>query len=266
HKQALAMWRRLYPEARYPAGHPHLAQSLHNLGSALQDQGAHAEAADYFKQALAMRRKLYPAGRYPAGHPDLALSLNNLGGALHAQGAYGEARQACDEAAQAMRTDPRPVDLDRGADTAKLLKPLPTTALVVRNRAWALERSLPARPAAADLRRAERAYALAAALHDRLRTEALRRDRDKVQHGETADLLLPRRVGLLARLLDLEGDPDDLAAAFGAVEHGRARLFLESLGEAHAARLAELPDDLRKQESRLSLRLRELDARIARLQ
>jgi len=76
---------------------------------------------------------------------------------------------------------------------------------------------------------------------------------------------LPAHVGLLARLFEREGKPGDLATALVALEQGRARVFLESLGEAHAATLAGLPDDLRTEERRLSLRLRELDARIERL-
>ena len=125
---------------------------------------------------------------------------------------------------------------------------------------------MPARPTANELRRVERGFALASALHDRLRRETLRTDTDKLQQGEEADWLLPLHVGHLARLFEIEGKADDLEAAFLMLERGRAGVFLEKMGEAHAATLAGLPDDLRKEERKLSLYLRELDARIERLQ
>jgi CHAT domain-containing protein/tetratricopeptide (TPR) repeat protein len=92
YERALVMDQALYPQDRYPHGHPDLARSLNNLGALLRDQGAYGEAQSYFEQALAMRQALYPKEQYPQGHPELAQSLNNLGGLLWAQGAYGEAR------------------------------------------------------------------------------------------------------------------------------------------------------------------------------
>jgi CHAT domain-containing protein len=80
------MRRRLYPESKYPAGHPDLANSLNNLGAVLDSMGRLEPALGYYEQALAMRRRLYPESKYPAGHPDLANSLNNLGGLLWAMG------------------------------------------------------------------------------------------------------------------------------------------------------------------------------------
>lgn len=77
---------------------------------------------------------------------------------------------------------------------------------------------------------------------------------------------MPHRVGLLARLFEREGKASNLEAAFQAIEQGRARVFLESLGQAHAAGLAALPKDLHRQERELSLKLREIDARIERVQ
>jgi tetratricopeptide (TPR) repeat protein len=90
-EKALAMRQRLYPAARYPQGHPHLATSLNNLGFLLQEQGEYGKALDYFRQALVMYQRLYPADRYPQGHPELANSLNNLGTLLQDQGEYGKA-------------------------------------------------------------------------------------------------------------------------------------------------------------------------------
>jgi len=265
-QQSLEMDRRLYPEARYPGGHPDLGGSLNNVGRVLQAQGSYAEAAGYLRQALEMNRRLYPEARYPGGHSHLAHNLNNLGGVLMAQGSYAEAVQSFQEALQASRTTPQPIDLDRGPSAASSLRGSPLTALILSNRAQLLEQGLPAQASADRLRAVEQAYSLAAALHERLRAEVLARDTDKLQHGEQADILLPHRIGLRARLFDQEGKPDDLHSAFAALEQGRARVFLEALGQTHAAALAGLPDDLRREERRLSLALRELDARIDRLQ
>ncbi len=82
----------LYPQDRYPNGHPDLAMSLNNLGTLLQAQGDHGGARAYHERALAMRQALYPQDRYPNGHPNLAASLNDLGELLKAQGDYGGAR------------------------------------------------------------------------------------------------------------------------------------------------------------------------------
>jgi CHAT domain-containing protein len=97
-EQALAMWQKLYPATKYPDGHPHLAQSLNNLGFLLQERGEYGRAQPYWEQALAMRQKLYAATKYPDGHPHLVESLNNLGGLLQARGEYGRAQPYWEQA------------------------------------------------------------------------------------------------------------------------------------------------------------------------
>jgi CHAT domain-containing protein len=265
-RQALAMSKQLYPPRRYPQGHPDLIQTLNTLGRMLRAQGSYGEALDYHRQALAMGRQLYPPQRYPQGHPDLARSLNDLASVLQDQGSYREALRSLEDAAQALRSTTAAVNLQHGKRVASLLTPSPFSAQVLANRAALLEKAFTQAPTADQLRRCEGAFALAAALQERLRGEVLRRGDDKLQHGQHADLILPRRVGLLGRLFEAEGNAEHLRAAFEALERGRARLFLEALGEAHAAELAGLADDLRAQERRLSLKLRELDARVERLQ
>ena len=47
------MRQRLYPESKYPQGHPHLAHNLNNLGALLNAQGKYGEARKFFEQALA---------------------------------------------------------------------------------------------------------------------------------------------------------------------------------------------------------------------
>jgi tetratricopeptide (TPR) repeat protein len=90
-QEALEIHRTLYPKGRYPHGHPHLANSLNNLGLLLQARGEYGPALDYLQQALQMKQQLYAKERYPQGHPDLANSLGNLGSLLQAQGEYGQA-------------------------------------------------------------------------------------------------------------------------------------------------------------------------------
>jgi CHAT domain-containing protein/Tfp pilus assembly protein PilF len=86
YEKALAMYRRLYPEARFKDGHPLLATSLNSLGSVLEAMGEPAKALGYYEKALAMRQKLYPEARFKDGHPSLAGSLNNIGYVLHSMG------------------------------------------------------------------------------------------------------------------------------------------------------------------------------------
>jgi CHAT domain-containing protein/Tfp pilus assembly protein PilF len=101
-REALALRRKLYPEAQYPQGHPDLSSSLNSLGLLLQSLGQSEAARDYYDQALALRRKLYPEAQYPQGHPDLATSLNNLGVLLERTGQY-EAARDYEEQALALR-------------------------------------------------------------------------------------------------------------------------------------------------------------------
>jgi len=79
-RQALTIFRRLYPEAQFREGHPDLNRSINNLAYLLKETGAYEQALPLFEESLSMRRKLYPATTHPNGHPDLATSFNNLGG------------------------------------------------------------------------------------------------------------------------------------------------------------------------------------------
>jgi CHAT domain-containing protein len=57
-RDALAMRRQLYPAARFPGGHTHLALSLSNLGYLLQSRGDLAGAEPFCRDALAMSQQL----------------------------------------------------------------------------------------------------------------------------------------------------------------------------------------------------------------
>src|SRR5262249_4378941 len=54
YRDSLAMCRQLYPQARYPEGHPQLATSLNSLGALQQARGEYARAEPLFREALAM--------------------------------------------------------------------------------------------------------------------------------------------------------------------------------------------------------------------
>jgi CHAT domain-containing protein/Tfp pilus assembly protein PilF len=101
-EKALTLTERLYPEDRFPDGHPFLAQILNNLAALLQAQGEYARALSCCERALAMRQKLYPEDRFKDGHPLLAESLCGLGVLLLYQGEYAKA-QPYYERALAMR-------------------------------------------------------------------------------------------------------------------------------------------------------------------
>ncbi len=48
------MYRRLYPLARFPCGHPDLAGSLNNLGTLLKERGEYGKAVGLLAQGAAM--------------------------------------------------------------------------------------------------------------------------------------------------------------------------------------------------------------------
>src|SRR5207253_2189050 len=57
-EQALAMYRQLYPAARFPDGHTRLADALQVVGHGRHLAGAYAEAVPYLEESLAIRRRL----------------------------------------------------------------------------------------------------------------------------------------------------------------------------------------------------------------
>src|SRR5262249_51341940 len=97
--EAAAVWRRildisrrLYPEARYPQGHPNLASSINDLALLYRSSGEYGRAEPLFQEALAMNRALFPKKTYPNGHPDLAETINNLAVLYWLSGEYGRAQ------------------------------------------------------------------------------------------------------------------------------------------------------------------------------
>jgi CHAT domain-containing protein/tetratricopeptide (TPR) repeat protein len=97
-REAVAVWRRLYPADKFPDGHLRLATGLNDLGILLMYCGEHARAEEALREAVAMRRRLYPADKFPDGHRHLALSLNALGELLWGCGEYARAEGPLQEA------------------------------------------------------------------------------------------------------------------------------------------------------------------------
>jgi CHAT domain-containing protein len=91
YRQALWIRQKLYPQSRYPQGHPDLAVSLNDLAELYHDQGRYGKAEPHYTHALKMREILFPPTRFPQGHSLLATSLNNLALLHQEQGEYGKA-------------------------------------------------------------------------------------------------------------------------------------------------------------------------------
>jgi tetratricopeptide (TPR) repeat protein len=81
-------------ESKLPAGHPHLALSLHSLGRLRARQGLHADTEQYYKRALAIRE-----AALPLEHPHRAKLLDDYA-ALFA--ITGRSTAAADCSAQAL--------------------------------------------------------------------------------------------------------------------------------------------------------------------
>jgi CHAT domain-containing protein len=120
------MTRRLYPESKYPDGHPALARSLNNLGYLWIAMGSHEKALPFFEQSLAMNQKLYPVAKYPDGHSLLALSIHNRGILLQEMGSYEKALPSQVQAlAMYRRVGQRMLDSASEAETLAYVKAQP---------------------------------------------------------------------------------------------------------------------------------------------
>jgi CHAT domain-containing protein/tetratricopeptide (TPR) repeat protein len=124
-EQALALYRRLYPKDRYPAGHADLAASLHALGFALRARGEVVRAEALYREALAMCRRLFPPERFPEGRSELVIILNNLGRLLQSNGDLDGAESLLREAvAMCRKLYPREQFPDGHQELARILTSL----------------------------------------------------------------------------------------------------------------------------------------------
>jgi CHAT domain-containing protein/Tfp pilus assembly protein PilF len=241
--------------------HPHYATGLHNLATLYRAQGEYAKAEPLIRQALAVWKQVQ--GEH---HPDYAASLNNLAFLYYSQGEYVQAESLFYQAIAALRQHPEGSPLKFGQLTAADLRPLPETVNCLAIYSILLEPRLGSRPTTAQLRAADRAYALALAVRERLRQEILQQDASKLLHGAEALDLIPRRIGLCQRLFAQEGGVADLETALATAEQGTARVFLEQLGKARALSVGHVSPALQAQEAALRRQLRELDTRLAKEQ
>jgi CHAT domain-containing protein/Tfp pilus assembly protein PilF len=254
YQQALAIWRKVYGEQ-----HPELAGSLHNIGQVYAYQGDYARALEHYRQALGLCRK-----GYGEQHPDVATSLTSIGAVYSDQGDYARALPAATEAVLALRLPGKTTAaVERLAPTD--LSPLPLTALALHDRSRILEAVLALRGAStaqADTRACAVCYALASAVLDRLRQDTLQSSSSKVLLGADRANLVSDRVRVCWYLFDREGKVADLAGGFSAVEQGRARVFLETLGRSRAHHLGGVSPKLQAEERDLLALLRRCDERI----
>jgi CHAT domain-containing protein/tetratricopeptide (TPR) repeat protein len=254
-QQALAMLCQLYD-----GPHPHIALCLHSVGTGYRDLGDAAKALEYFQQALAMLRKLHDGP-----HPDVGYCLSSIGTTYHALGDDPRALQSLDDALKHLRLTPLDAPLDLNRLTERELRPLPLTVQFLYSRGSLMEQLLPASPTASQLRDCDRTYVLATAMLERLRTAVIQRDASKLKLGADVSELTPHRLDLRRRLFVAEHKLQDLEAAFHIAEEGRARVFVESLGRAHAGLLGGVSPELRGREEDLLRRLRAYDLQIDRV-
>jgi CHAT domain-containing protein len=216
------MCRQLYPPARFPDGHPDLANSLNNLGSLLNQRGELARAEPLYREALAMKRQLYPPARFPDGHPDLAATLDSLGYVLQARGELARAEPVVGEA---VATQQRLLSaLLAGSSEAEALNFLAQLPLTCDNY-LSVTRELPDKAGAA----------CAALWHAK---------------GAVAHMLQQRRLALLAAR---DKDTRDLAQQLTATRRALAGLLRP--GAAPPGGVRELSDRKEKLEKQLADRL-----------
>jgi CHAT domain-containing protein/tetratricopeptide (TPR) repeat protein len=230
-----------------------LALALESTAAVCLRLGDAARALEYSERALAAYRQLHPEG-----HPAVARLLLSTGSARALRGDHDGALADYDRALVCLRS--------RGTgapESAEDLLPSVLTVDVLRVRAMELEKQ------AADpenLRAAERSCALGVALLERVRRETLERDSSRLGLGAHVSELVPRDVGLCARLFETQGKAEYLRTAYLTIERNRARVFLDGLRQARAGLLAGVPAPLRDREADLRRRLRVYEDQTARLE
>jgi tetratricopeptide (TPR) repeat protein/CHAT domain-containing protein len=253
--EAVAEYRRALEIRRSIFGddHPSVASSLNGLGCFQARRGDDAEAEKSFRRALEIWR-----ARHGARHPDVALAQYNLAGVLTRAGRSDEAVSAFDGALGALGVAAEGGWISFEDATPERLRPLPLTVEVLRQRGAALEAV--ARPSDLPrLRACARSYELAAVVLERARRETIRSESGRLIVAEESFDLFPSLIGVRRRLFASGASPDDLLRAFDVAERGMARVFLESLGTAHARDIGGIGADLRAREESLARRLGDLE-------
>lgn len=97
--QALEIYRKLYPQERFPKGQADLAETLNVYGIAMSGASRLPEAQAALVESLRMRRALFPPDTSPDQQIKIASTLINLSGANRGLGKLNEATEALREAA-----------------------------------------------------------------------------------------------------------------------------------------------------------------------
>jgi CHAT domain-containing protein/tetratricopeptide (TPR) repeat protein len=253
----LQLAQRLLELRRQLHGERHLevATFLNNLAEVCRLQRDLDQTRKLFLDAVELCKHLYGDR-----HPTLACTLHNLAKACTDQMDLTHAVEYSMAAVLASRlprvdhvklTDLRPDDLVCNAETVQVLHYL----------GWILSFSCKAGDRT-TARQAAHAYALAATLLDRLRSDMLQTDEGKLIQGARRDDLIPERVRLAAMLFGLDHQVQDLHTAFTAIEQGRARVFLEALGRARSHQIGGVPESQLQQECDLLAHIRAIEGRI----
>jgi CHAT domain-containing protein/tetratricopeptide (TPR) repeat protein len=241
--------------------HPDCALSLNNLAGLYHAQKQYAKAEPLYRQALELRRR-----GLGERHPEYAHALNNLASCYEFGGDPARAEPLYRQAIGVLRQRPGGPLPDLEHLTRADLRPLPDTVTCLANYCLFLGHRLRGRPTVAQLRTADRVFALTLDVRERLCQEVLEQDASKLRHGTEAQFIVPDRIGVCRQLFDREGRAADLEAALTTAEQGTARVFLEQLGKARALAVGRVAPELRHEEAALRQRLRALDAQLAQEQ
>jgi CHAT domain-containing protein/Tfp pilus assembly protein PilF len=270
--KALDQFSRAVPLARAMSDHISEAFSRQNMGYAFWKLGAYEKALESFEAVLPSRRA--------AGEKQLvALLLDDIGLVHLSMGQAELARSNFQEAlaiwtAQGDERSRVLAFLNLGLAEQRLGHPEQATAW------WTEARDLASRLGMRDHQ--------AAALGFLARADADRDDLDKAREEIEAALVLlerargeiqfsPLRASYSASKQDIYGTELDVllrlherspgrgfdAEAFQASERGRAREMTEAVLEAHADLSEDLPEDLRRRETEIGERIRDLEKGLA---
>ena len=218
--------------------HQSYAEGLSGLASLYHSKRDYQKARQYYEDALAVWKRI--GGDNYLRHTLVKLlgdELILLGDFAGAEAAFTQSVAMCERLEG--RNSPNYAD-----SVAKLSEMLEDYAL--------LGQDIP------RLRRAQRGLADALDEVDRVRGEVFEREESKLMQGSKSADLVPKGIGVLHRLFSLEHKAADLDAAVTVFERGAARVFLEQLGRTRAADLGRIAPELRKQETGLRSRSREL--------
>jgi CHAT domain-containing protein/Flp pilus assembly protein TadD len=232
-----------------------VAYGLNNLAVLCLEDGDLAAAQAYWTRALGLLRQLHGDQ-----HPDVALVRSHLA-LVHARQRLPDTLALLQEATLACRR-PGVIEQDLLRLRREDFQAGPTSVTQLHYHGLILESQAETLRPMERACRAAHCYTLAADLLDQLRQDILHSTTSRLAHGVTHAGLIVRRVRVARTLADLTGDPSQVAAAYTAIEQGRARVFLQALGEARARQIGGVSASLSDQEHALHRELDSLDRQL----